>query len=413
MTNTHPSLTIDRAKGAKLRIGVLCISMDPGSRAMLESLVVMTPGAHVVDNVDRRIVPREVMQLLEPFQYRICVIDFDEGVEECCRIAERLRDNCDNTVNLFAASSDFSPGNILAAMRSGCTEYLTKPFDSERVSNALAHIEARRHIKDESVVPGKVVTLIGAKGGTGVTALATHLALSLTQRHKQKCLLVDQHPALGDVSLYLGLTRRQYSFYELVHNTDRLDNELLQGFVLEHESGVHVLDSPEVIDSFPHASPEAIEHTLAFLAENYQYIIIDCPPGVTDDSAAAIRQSNQLAVIITPELPAVRNALRWVEYLIGLHYPEKCIDIVLNRHIKNSTLRDEEIEAALRRPIAVKIPNAYEEVARAINTGVPLGTGRNANLSSAFNQWADHLMGEEPATEAEPQQSRAWFGLFG
>jgi pilus assembly protein CpaE len=413
MTGTHPSLTIDRAKGAKLRIGVLCISMDPGSRATLESLVVMTPGAHVVDNVDRRIVPREIMQMLEPFQYRICIIDFDEGMEECCRIAERLRDNCDNTINVFAASSDFSPDNILSAMRSGCTEYLSKPFDSERVSAALAHIEARRHIKDESAVPGKVVTLIGAKGGTGVTALATHLALSLSQRHKQKCLLVDQHPALGDVSLYLGLTRRQYSFYELVHNTDRLDNELLQGFVLQHESGVHVLDSPEVIDSFPHASPEAIEHTLSFLAENYQFIIIDCPPGVTDDSAAAIRQSNQLAVVITPELPAVRNALRWVEYLIGLHYPENCIDIVLNRHIKNSTLRDEEIEAALRRPIAVKIPNAYEEVARAINTGVPLGHGRNANLSSAVNQWADRLMGAEPATEDEPQQSRGWFGLFG
>ena len=180
MTGTHPSLTIDRAKGAKLRIGVLCISMDPGSRATLESLVVMTPGAHVVDNVDRRIVPREIMQMLEPFQYRICIIDFDEGMEECCRIAERLRDNCDNTINVFAASSDFSPDNILAAMRSGCTEYLSKPFDSERVSAALAHIEARRHIKDESAVPGKVVTLIGAKGGTGVTALATHLALSLT-----------------------------------------------------------------------------------------------------------------------------------------------------------------------------------------------------------------------------------------
>ena len=185
---------------------------------------------------------------------------------------------------------------------------------------------------------------------------------------------MDQHPALGDVSLYLGLTRRQYSFYELVHNTDRLDNELLQGFVLQHESGVHVLDSPEVIDSFPHASPEAIEHTLSFLAENYQFIIIDCPPGVTDDSAAAIRQSNQLAVVITPELPAVRNALRWVEYLIGLHYPENCIDIVLNRHIKNSTLRDEEIEAALRRPIAVKIRTRMRKSRGPSTLGYPWGT---------------------------------------
>ena len=48
-----------------------------------------------------------------------------------------------------------------------------------------------------------------------------------------------------------GINRHQYSFYELVHNTDRLDLELLQGFLLQHESGLHVLDSPEVIDNFP------------------------------------------------------------------------------------------------------------------------------------------------------------------
>lgn len=411
MKGANPNLTIDRAKAAKLRIGVLCIGMDPGARATLESLVVLTPGAHVVDNVDRNIVPREVMQMLEPFQYRICVIDFDDAPEESCRIAERLRDNCDNTVTLFAASSDFDPERIVTAMRSGCAEYLTKPFDPEQVEKALAHIESRRHIKDENATLGKVVTLIGSKGGTGVTSLATHLAVSLAQHYQQKTLLVDQHLALGDVSLYLGLTHRQYSFYELVHNTDRLDIELLQGFTLEHESGLHILDSPEAFDRFPNAAPEAIEHTLAFLAEIYQFVIIDCPPGVTDDTAAAIRQSNRLGLVIVPELSSVRSALRWVEYLTSMHYPEKCIDIVLNRHSKNSALRDTEIEAALRRPIDVKIPNAYADVTSALNSGTPLAKGQNATLFQAFEQWSDRVMGNEEVVSETPK--RRWFGLFG
>src|ERR1035441_774065 len=242
--------------------------MDAASRAILEVMVAQTPGAHVADVVDRYIVPREVMRMLESFQYRICVIDFDEGVEECCRIAQRLRDNCDKSINLFAASSDPNPDIIIAAMRSGCSEYLVKPLDSQKVTDALAHVEARRHIRDDEATTGRIVTLTGGKGGAGVTSLALHLAMNLVQRHNQKCLLVDHHHALGDASLYLGLTRRKYSFYELVHNTDRLDNELLQGFLLQHESGLHVLDSPETIDSLSHVSPEAIEHTLAFLADN-------------------------------------------------------------------------------------------------------------------------------------------------
>ena len=106
MISTESQVTIERSTSAKLRVGVLAISMDPASRATLEVMVAQTPGAHLVDNVDRHIVPREVMRMLEDFQYRVCVIDFDEGVEQSCRIAEHLRDNCDNTVSLVAACSD-------------------------------------------------------------------------------------------------------------------------------------------------------------------------------------------------------------------------------------------------------------------------------------------------------------------
>jgi pilus assembly protein CpaE len=258
------------------------------------------------------------------------------------------------------------------------------------------------------------MTLIGAKGGAGVTSLALHLALHLEGRHHKKCLLVDQHPALGDVSLYLGLNRRhQYSFYELVNNTDRLDNELLQGYLLQHESGLHVLDSPEVIDNYPHPSPEAIEHTLAFLADNYQYVLIDCPPGMNEDACAAIRQSDRVAIVITPELPAVRNAVRTIQYLVGLHFPEDSIDIVLNRAARNSALSDEEIETALRRKVAVRIPNNYGEVVRAINAGTPVPIGSNPKLSSAFDRWADHLIGEEPKKADRKEGPRGWFNLFG
>ena len=52
--------------------------MDPIARESLSAQVAQTPGAYVVDNVDRHITPREVMRMLEPFQHRVCVIDFDD-----------------------------------------------------------------------------------------------------------------------------------------------------------------------------------------------------------------------------------------------------------------------------------------------------------------------------------------------
>jgi pilus assembly protein CpaE len=386
--------------------------MDPATRDNLETLVKQTAGAHVVDNVDQHISPREVMRMLEQFHHRVCVVDFDDA-ETGARVSQRLHDGCDNSVSIFAISNDSHPDAIIKAMRSGCSEYLVKPLRADQILDALVQVEARRQGKLVGQ-KGRVVTLIGAKGGTGVTSLALHLALNLVQRHEQKCLVVDQHPALGDLALYLGLGRHQYSFYELVHNMDRLDADLLQGFLLQHSSGLNVMDSPEAIHAFPSAASDAIEHTLAFLAENYQFVIIDCPPGLSDDTCAAIRQSERLAIIITPELPAIHNAIRAIEYLTGLHYPDENIDIILNRTSRKGALNDREIEASLHRPVAVRIPNNYELMVNAINAGTPIDFSHKSDMAAPLDAWADLLIGEQPtATAKESKGSRGLLSLFG
>jgi len=403
--------TIMGSRNAERRIGVLCINMDPIARDTLETLIAQTPGAHVVDSVDQHINPREVMRMLEQFQHRVCVVDFDDA-EVGARVSQRLHDSCDTSVSIFAVSSDSHPDEIIRAMRSGCSEYLVKPLRPDQILDALAHVEARRQGKLPGQ-KGRVVTLMGAKGGTGVTSLALHLALNLVQRHQQKCLLVDQHPALGDLALYLGLSRHQYSFYELVHNMDRLDADLLQGFLLQHASGLNVMDSPEAIHAFPNAASDAIEHTLAFLAENYQIVIIDCPPGLSEDTCAAVRQSDRLALIITPELPAIHNAIRAIEYLTGLHYPAENVDIVLNRSSRKAALGEREVEASLHREIAVRIPNNYDLMVNAINSGMPVDFTRKSEMLAPFDAWSKLLVEEEPTMAKASKGSHGLLSLFG
>lgn len=400
------------SRSSELRTGILCVNVDPAWRESLERLITQTPGTHVVDNVDQHVKPREVVRILEQFQHRVCIVDFDDS-ETGARVSQRLHDGCDNSVKIFAVSSDTQSDEIIKAMRSGCSEYLAKPLRPQQVLDALVQLES----KPAGKIPGekgRVVTLMGAKGGTGVTSLALHLALSLVQKRQRKCLLVDQHPALGDLALYLGLGRHQYSFYELVHNMDRLDADLLQGFLLQHSTGLSVMDSPEAIHAFPNAASDAIEHTLAFLAENYEFVIIDCPPGLSEDTCSAIRQSDRLAIVITPELPAIHNAIRAIEYLTGLHYPEENIDVVLNRSSRRGALNDREIEVSLRRHIAVKVPNNYDMVVNAINAGMPIDLSRKSELAAPFDFWGDLLIGQQaPAEVRASRAARGFLSLFG
>ncbi len=399
------------------RVAVMAVCLDATSYHAVSQFVASVPGAIVIGNLDHYVgVEREVGRALDLAHTRVCFIDYDQNTEQAIWITERLRSEYPD-VHSFAVSAYSEPEGIIPAMRAGCAEYLLKPVQHERVLEGLARVQAKQKKKARSTVRGRVVTFVGAKGGTGVTSLALHLALELSHGGKQKCLLVDQHPALGDASLYLGTGRHQYSFYELASNGDRLDEELLRGFLLHHNSGLDLLDSPETVDTIHGATPSAVEHTLAFLADTYQFVIVDCPPGLSEGTLACISQSEHVAIVMTAELPSVRNTVRYIEHLSRLGYSSSSMHVVLNRHSKKGPLSDDRIEKALGREISLRVPNSYNEVIRAINTGAPINSRNKSDFGAAIQKWAHELASGDGNSKikavAAPQSAYAMKALFG
>lgn len=401
--------------GERAKIAVITVGFDPLTYRTLAHFISTVPSAAMTASIDNYSGAEwEIGHAGEPAAMRVCFIDYDQAPEQAIRVTERMQaDHPD--LHVFAVSSYSDPERIIVAMRAGCAEYLLKPLQVERVQEGLTRVEARQKEKTRSKVRGRVIMLIGAKGGTGVTSLALHLALELAGQSKRKCLLVDQHEALGDASLYLGTGRHRYSFYELANNTDRLDQELLQGFLLQHPSGLHLLDSPESTDLVHSAPASAIERTLAFLAETYPYVIVDCPPGLSASTFACLSQSDQVAIVMTAELPCVRNAVRYLEQLEKAGYAGN-VQVILNRSSKRGPLSEERIEKALNRSISLHVPNSYNEVIRAINAGEPISSSKS-DFRTAIQKWAKETIAaaqnkNAPQLLGSSQRSGGW-SLFG
>jgi pilus assembly protein CpaE len=402
------------------RVAAIGVSLDPTSYQAISHFMEVVPEAVVLGNLNHYAgAEREIGRALDLAHTRICFIDYDQNTEEAIWITQRLHSEYPE-IQSFAVSAHPQPEAIIAAMRAGCAEYLLKPVQQDRVVEGLARVESKQKEKTRSKVRGKIITLVGAKGGTGVTSLALHLAVELAQDGKRKCLLVDQHPALGDASLYLGTGRHQYSFYELASNRDRLDEDLLKGFLLRHDSGLHLLDSPDNVSGILGAPPSAVEHTLAFLADTYPFVVVDCAPGLNDGTLACVAVSEQVAIVMTAELPSVRNTVRYIEHLIKLGFASSSIYVVLNRYSKKGPLSDERIEKTLGRQISLRIPNSYNEVIRAINSGAPVPSGSKSEFSVAIQKWARELAvgstanakDKAMAATAQPRGGmRALFGL--
>lgn len=398
-----------------IRIGVAGICLDTVTNRAISHFLGSIPGGLVMGNLEfYHGAEREAPRLLQSAETRICVVDYDRNYDEALAFTERLRSESPDVIS-FALSSRVEPNQIISAMRAGCSEYLVKPLDNERLLESVTRVQAKQKERVRSRTRGLVISLVGAKGGTGVTSLAMHLALELSNGGQNKCVLIDQHPALGDASLYLGTGRHQYSFYELASNTDRLDDELLRGFLLHHESGLDVVDAPDGVDAIHSAPSTSVEQTVAFLAEQYAYVVIDCPPGLTELTLACIAQSDKVGIVMTAELPAVRNTVRYLQHLGKLGY-EANVQVVLNRYSKRGPLSDERIEKTLQRRISMRIANDYQEVIRAINAGAPITSQQKSEFAAGIRGWARDLAGSRnpvaaKAAAAAPS-SGGLMGLF-
>ena len=252
---------------------------------------------------------------------------------------------------------------------------------------------------------------MGVKGGTGVTTLATNIA-AMAAESGLKTLLIDQHPDLGDVSVYLSLGPHQYHFFELVHNIHRLDSELLDGFLVKHSSGLHVLPAPDTFGAGSKVPESAVEATIDFLREEYDLVLIDCAPGLNAYNVGAIDRSDAVFVIAAPELPSVRNLVRYLEHLKRFNCPKEKTRIIINRYDKRSAIREDQIEKTIRMPITLLVPNSYTEVVSAINSGTPISIKTRTELATALRQWVETLA-DRPEQVGVKQEPKRRFGILG
>jgi len=337
----------------------------------------------------------------------IAIVDFDKEPERALETAEFLRQSFYHRVAIVALSSVTDPDLLVRAMRAGCSEFLGKPFDRDEFTESLTRLDlrwtatvARPHNS------GKVLSFFGAKGGVGTTTLAVHLAVFLVRACKKRVLLIDDHAQLGHVCLYLGLDGSHHQFHELVRNVSRLDQDLLKGFIATHPSGLDVLSSPDVHGGLKTTDAESVERTLEFLSTQYDFVLLDCEPSFEDINLAIIALSNFVYLVATPEIGSIRDLSRYVDGLIQNEQATEKLQVVINRYSSHEAISIEQIEKAVRLPIAMKIPNSYSELVKSLNIGEPVSPGSKSAFSLQLEKWAAALTGASEIAAPEPLKKR-------
>ena len=337
----------------------------------------------------------------------VAIIDFDEDLEQAVESVAYLQQVFTGKIVVVALSANKEHNLMLQAMRAGCTEFLTRPFDEEEFDAFCMRFEHQFSTRSENIsASGSVVAFFGAKGGVGTTTLAVHLASYLVQNNKKTALLIDNHMQFGHACIYLGIDGSGYHFQELVRNVNRLDSELLLGFIAKHPDGLHVLSSPDVGHDARAMNAEDVASTLDFLRSEYDFVVVDCAPNLDATNIAVIAAASQVYVVATPEISAIRDLSRYADDLVRIDDTTNKVKVVLNRYSSQFAVSLDQIEKAIRLPVSFTIPNSFVELVRSVNLGVPVSVTQKSFFTEEIRKWANSLVGvQEPAGQTVVEQA--------
>jgi len=306
-------------------------------------------------------------------EHDIILIECDSNPEYALDLVEGICASGKATVMVYSRETDpelSDPDLLMRCMRAGAREFLSKPFGSSIVAEALVRAAARRppaRVAKKS--SGRLLVFCGAKGGAGVTAIACNFAVALARESAQSTLLIDLDLPLGGVALSLGVTT-EYSTTDALESFNRLDASLLSKLLSKHSSGVSVLAAPGRFTEY-RTSPEAIERLLTVARQGFENVVVDMGSKLDSSNGAdPFKDATTVYLVTQTGIPELRNANRLIsQYFSG---DTSNLEIVLNRHeSRGMRVSDEDINKALTQPAKWKIPNDYAAMRRMQDSTTP------------------------------------------
>jgi len=242
-------------------------------------------------------------------------------------------------------------------------------------------------------VIARVITITSGKGGVGKTTGVANLGVSLALEGK-RVVVLDADIGLRNLDVVMGLENRiVYDVVDVVEGRCRLQQALIRDKRLPE---LHLLPAAQTRDKTA-VNPEQMVRLCEELRQNCDCVLIDSPAGIEQGFQNAIAGADEIIIMTTPEVAAVRDADR----IIGLiEAADKGTPKLIINRIKPEMVRKgdmlaiEDVIEILAIELVGIIPED-ETIIVSINKGIPIALDGKCKSSLAFRNIAQRILGED------------------
>jgi pilus assembly protein CpaE len=354
-------------------LSVVVVHRNDNERTQLRMALEALPGVTISGE---RADLRAGLALANQVRPTILVLDLGQPIEDTLHAASQFKMEHPDTA-IFLATDLLDPDTLLKALRAGAQEVLRRPLDRGALREAVERVARQFAKKTGHGASRGVITVFGNKGGSGVTTIATNLAISLRLLTRREVALADFDVFSGDAAFLLGLAPTRSLSDALA--APKLDSAGVQDSLIKHDSGLYVMSQPDQLDKVDGVTGDQIGSVLEIMSSTFDFVVVDAPHVFNDMTLEIFDRSSTILLVCEPSVPSVRAARRSLEIFHKLNYlvsPDR-VRLVLNRRSDASAITATQLEETLMMPLFGAITNDYAAVSTAINVGKPLCGGQD------------------------------------
>jgi pilus assembly protein CpaE len=257
----------------------------------------------------------------------VIILESDERGEEILDGLDQLANYCDAGTRVVVVGRMNDVILYRELVRRGVSDYLIAPVDTLQVVRAVCGLFSAPDAKPV----GRIVAVVGAKGGVGASTVAHNIAFSLARDQKLDAVVTDLDLAFGTAGLDFNQDPPQ-GIAEAVFSPDRIDTAFVDRLLAKCTDHLSLLAAPATLDRVYDFGADAFDTIFDSLRATVPCVVLDVPHQWTGWSRQTLIGADEILIVAAPDLANLRNAKNIYDLLKAArpndHLPRYCLNQV-------------------------------------------------------------------------------------
>ena len=304
---------------------------------------------------------------------RVLLIDVSESADPIQDI-NRLAEVCQEGTHVIALGGLNDVDLFRRLMHAGVDDYLVKPINPDTLKVAFASLTRSRAPTPQTPAnPGRLVMVVGARGGVGASALAANLAwLAGHMQDGRRAALVDLDLQFGSAALALDIEPGR-GLADALRTPSRIDDLLVERASVKIDEQLSVLCAEEGLETPLQVDPTAIESLIERLRASFDCVVVEMPRGLVPSQTALLASADAILMVADYTLVSARDCPRLLTRLKEAR-PKGPIKVAVNRvgAPGHGEIKRPDLEKALGSKVDIEIPHDAQTATQSLQAGKPM-----------------------------------------